>query len=208
MEGRTSEMSERHHTSVRSPRNENRAMSVTANYQSTVRSIVSAATKCFEEKGIAKTSVSDITRQCGMTRELFYYYFENKEALVAAVVDEYANNFARRLTTWVRHWVNEDSLAVLRRRESMHDLTQIARSLVFSDGDTFSPTMRVLREADAFERMVLEATSMVGGKGHDVASQGLAFIVLGLTGLILSDRDLSVTEIELAIVNLAHGQIG
>jgi AcrR family transcriptional regulator len=44
---------------------------------------------------LAEVSIADISRQAGVTRSAFYFYFENKAAAVAALMDEmYENAFA------------------------------------------------------------------------------------------------------------------
>ena len=45
--------------------------------------IVQAARKVCLEKGFSKITVSDIASEVGMTRSLFYHYFEDKEAVSA-----------------------------------------------------------------------------------------------------------------------------
>ena len=47
--------------------------------------IVQAARKVCLEKGFSKITVSDIASEVGMTRSLFYHYFEDKEAVADAV---------------------------------------------------------------------------------------------------------------------------
>ena len=49
--------------------------------------IVQAARKVCLEKGFSKITVSDIASEVGMTRSLFYHYFEDKEAVADAVLD-------------------------------------------------------------------------------------------------------------------------
>ena len=51
--------------------------------------IARAARTCLERKGVAKTSIADITREVDITRELFYYYYPNKDSVVEAVLDSY-----------------------------------------------------------------------------------------------------------------------
>jgi len=43
--------------------------------------IIEAATKLFAHKGFASTSISDIAKEVGMSKGLFYNYFESKEEL-------------------------------------------------------------------------------------------------------------------------------
>ena len=47
--------------------------------------IMLAARSLFERQGVAKTTVKDVAAEAGVTRELVYYYFENKQAVIDAV---------------------------------------------------------------------------------------------------------------------------
>lgn len=49
--------------------------------------ILEAATQCFRQLGIAKTSLSDVARVAGLSRGTVYRYFGDREGLIAAVVD-------------------------------------------------------------------------------------------------------------------------
>jgi TetR/AcrR family transcriptional repressor of nem operon len=53
----------------------------------TRRTIVSAASRLFRERGIAATSVADVMASVGMTVGGFYRHFESKDALVAEAID-------------------------------------------------------------------------------------------------------------------------
>ena len=43
--------------------------------------IVDAARSLYEEKGLSRTTIQDITARVGVTRSLFYHYFPNKDAV-------------------------------------------------------------------------------------------------------------------------------
>jgi AcrR family transcriptional regulator len=53
--------------------------------------VLMAALDLFSEKGYARTTFSDIAKRIGMTRGAVYWHFENKETLLAALID-YANH--------------------------------------------------------------------------------------------------------------------
>ena len=55
--------------------------------------IVEAARQLYEEQGLSRTSVRDITNRVGVTRTLFYHYFPDKEAVTSAVLDNYIEDF-------------------------------------------------------------------------------------------------------------------
>lgn len=61
-------------------------------YEGRQELIAKAARICFARRGVAKTSIADITRETNITRELFYYYFPNKGCVVDAVIDEYVDD--------------------------------------------------------------------------------------------------------------------
>ena len=66
------------------------AQSVRLRKTSGIRSrILATATELFERQTVARTYVADIMREENFTRELFYYYFANKESLVESVMEAY-----------------------------------------------------------------------------------------------------------------------
>src|SRR4051812_27570338 len=52
--------------------------------------IIEAAMHAFAQKGFTRTSNRDVAREAGITTGLIYYYFENKEALLRAVLETYS----------------------------------------------------------------------------------------------------------------------
>lgn len=50
--------------------------------------ILTEATRLFAERGFAGTSLKDIAHATGVTRPALYYYFANKEALLARLVSD------------------------------------------------------------------------------------------------------------------------
>lgn len=62
--------------------------------------IVTVARELFEEQGLSKTSVKDITDRVGVTRSLFYHYFANKDEVISAVLDDLINDYLEALTIW------------------------------------------------------------------------------------------------------------
>ena len=50
--------------------------------------ILTAAAQCFREHGFHGASISQISRVAGMSAGHIYHYFENKEAIIAAIVEQ------------------------------------------------------------------------------------------------------------------------
>ncbi len=73
--------------------------------------IVEAARSLYERKGIGSTSVKDIAAEVGVTRSLFYHYFENKDDVTEAVLDTYVQDFVEL----VRHWNASRELGNVRK---------------------------------------------------------------------------------------------
>ncbi|NOU35576.1 MAG: TetR family transcriptional regulator [Kiritimatiellaceae bacterium] len=55
--------------------------------QATRESVLIAALDLFSEKGYSRTTFADIAKKIGMTRGAVYWHFDNKPALLAAMVD-------------------------------------------------------------------------------------------------------------------------
>ena len=65
--------------------------------------IIDAARTLYEEKGMSRTSIQDITEKVGVARSLFYHYFPNKDAVTSAVLDTYVADFLEAVRYWDAH---------------------------------------------------------------------------------------------------------
>ncbi len=52
--------------------------------------ILDAAMRVFAQKGFSRATNRDVAREAGITTGLIYYYFDNKEALLRAVLDAHS----------------------------------------------------------------------------------------------------------------------
>jgi AcrR family transcriptional regulator len=68
------------------------------------RRIVEAATACIDRFGLAKTSLSDVAAEAGVTRQTVYRYFPSLADILRAVamagVEEFAGRMERHLATF------------------------------------------------------------------------------------------------------------
>jgi len=53
------------------------------------RQILDAAARCFARDGFHRTSMQDIVRESGISAGLVYRYFEGKDDIIAAIVDDW-----------------------------------------------------------------------------------------------------------------------
>lgn len=78
------------------------------------------ALKLFAERGFTNTTIDDITRSLGVSRPSLYFYFENKDALFAEIVNDMNRGFLERFLP-ILDDVEGAPLPVLLRRAA--DLT-------------------------------------------------------------------------------------
>lgn len=64
---------------------------MTQEMKNTLEKILSSAKQEFMEKGFLNASLRNIVKEAGVTTGAFYRYYDSKEALFAALVDEQAN---------------------------------------------------------------------------------------------------------------------
>ena len=59
--------------------------------------IITAAKLCFAESGVALATIDQIAQQAGVSRRTVYRYFDSKEAIILAVVEEQAAPFFEQM---------------------------------------------------------------------------------------------------------------
>jgi len=60
-----------------------------ARAEATRQRIVDAAVSLFSEKGYGETGLADVLQRAGVTKGAFYYHFDSKDELAAAVIDQF-----------------------------------------------------------------------------------------------------------------------
>jgi TetR/AcrR family transcriptional regulator, transcriptional repressor for nem operon len=59
--------------------------------------LLAAAQELFVTKGLAATTLEDITTRAGVSQGLFYHYFRSKDGLVFALQEQFSARFAERI---------------------------------------------------------------------------------------------------------------
>ncbi len=77
--------------------------------------IMLAARVLFERHGVAHVPVKDIAREAQITRELFYYYYPDKQAVINAVVDDFVEDLVESARVWKEQMAFENSRESLRK---------------------------------------------------------------------------------------------
>jgi AcrR family transcriptional regulator len=76
------------------------------------RRIVKAATVCIDRVGLAKTSLSDIATEAGVTRQTVYRYFPSLTDILTAVAVAEAGEFAERMERHLASFGSPEEAAV------------------------------------------------------------------------------------------------
>lgn len=63
--------------------------------EGTRQRILDAATKLFEQRGFAGTSIRELAVLCGMTKAALYYHFPSKEEVLQALVAPFLDDVDR-----------------------------------------------------------------------------------------------------------------
>ena len=61
-----------------------------ARAEATRRRIIDSAVELFAELGYGETGLADVLQRAGVSKGAFYYHFDSKEAIAAAIIDEYS----------------------------------------------------------------------------------------------------------------------
>ncbi|MBU3705988.1 MAG: TetR/AcrR family transcriptional regulator [Mycobacterium sp.] len=67
--------------------------------------IIDSAVELFAELGYGETGLADVLQRAGVSKGAFYYHFESKEAIAAAIIDEYS----RKLITAAGECLDPDA---------------------------------------------------------------------------------------------------
>ena len=156
--------------------------------------IVDAALKVFSRKGYADTRMADIAREADMSYGLVYHYFENKEKLFDAIVEEWWTGFYNELEELRKRPVptEEKLVGIIRYILSVYGskpnqisifVTEVSRGFVYhahtKGRDKFNRLFTLCRE------IILEGQAK-GVLRSDIQAHYLAYVFLGSIDTFLS----------------------
>ncbi len=64
----------------------------------TRRHLLAAARRVLAERGYAKATIDDVSREAGCSKGAYYFHFASKEEVLLAVVDDWIRDRSQRLT--------------------------------------------------------------------------------------------------------------
>jgi AcrR family transcriptional regulator len=146
--------------------------------------LLDRAAELFAERGYAETRVIDIVRAAGVAKGLFYWYFDNKEALFEELAESIRLNLRRSQAA-----VLDDSDAPLRnlRRGTEASVLFMAEhahffSLLEVEGRTFTHVLRRGTEQHVGDTLTLIRAGQADGTVRDEDPKLLALGVVGAVG--------------------------
>lgn len=176
------------------------------------QAIVSAARGICLEKGFSKITVSDIAGRVGMTRSLFYHYFEDKDAVADAVLDDVIDEILERLDQWN---LNREPGNV---SKALDDMIRLLRALI-ADESPFSRRMVADGNAELYIKFIDRAADRIADYIGDTtvrdfeAKHGLPIdhvhetfftLTVGLISLIRSHPDIGDDTLRAVIAQTLH----
>ncbi|MHB1372504.1 MAG: TetR/AcrR family transcriptional regulator [Thauera sp.] len=150
--------------------------------------ILHAAAQCFREHGFHGASIAQISKTAGMSPGHIYHYFENKEAIIAAIVAQDLESLLT-LTTELRAACNVRAALIERAAEGVADqLDPINAALkleIVAEAARNPRVAEIVREADATCRRELAVTirAIRHTAGHDDSPAAVGEMVEVLASL-------------------------
>jgi AcrR family transcriptional regulator len=142
--------------------------------------ILAAAARCARRSGFHGASMSDIAQAASMSVGQIYRYFENKEAIIAAIVDQDVQDMRERFAELESSGTSLADAIIEKADESVawnYDPERAALRLeVFAEAARNPRVAEMLRKSDAEERAfrkdILKRTGPPGASDADLDARG------------------------------------
>lgn len=176
---------------------------------------IGTARKLFEEQGVDNVTITQIARRAGVTRSLFYHYFPDKNAIIEAVMDDYANDFMQQAEVWYQNFDKSNP------RDSMRTIASLFKSyLVGSPGlgkasqRSDNATLRQLFAVHVarslskrFERQIKVLGDLSWTKDLSHPRERYYILLIGLMSLASREPDISDEVIADIVSDVMHFEL-
>jgi AcrR family transcriptional regulator len=151
------------------------------------QTMLDAAAKLFAERGFAGTNLQDIADALGTSRPRLYYYFSNKEMILASLVEE-VTVFSQQQSTRIAATTDTNPGETLRLMTASHAKSLLDHAVAFRVVDRSEADLpaEIRKVHDSAKRATLENfTSVIARGAHighfrPVDPQLSAFAILGM----------------------------
>ncbi len=159
--------------------------------------LLDAAEQAYAERGLSRTTVSDIARAAGVTRGLVYHYFPTTEDLLDGVLERRVEAFAASVRAW------DDQRTVGDIDGALRDVIALFRAQTAPE-DPLRADLRRPENAALYQRFVdravaavvdtlqvttVEAYSARHGLAIENVRATFVMLVHGLVGLVRTQPD-------------------
>lgn len=163
-------------------------MVLQARAEATRRRIIDSAVELFDELGYGETGLADVLGRAGVSKGAFYYHFDSKEAVAAAIIGEYR----RRVKEAVRERIDPSapalermilatftSAAILEADKTV----RIGNQLLQAQGQVSSVAAPIYREwTETFVKGLAAAIESVGKRDGVDAAEAAEAMWAGVLG--------------------------
>lgn len=154
--------------------------------------IIAVARELYEENGLSRTSVQDITSRVGVTRSLFYHYFSDKDAVTSAVLDNMIDDYIEALSYW------NEGRSVGQIDDALYSVIKLLRAVLFEEDSLHKALTSnenaalyldfVNRVAHHTATFIIDTTVQDYAKLHDIRIEHLYetfyVLILGVIGYL------------------------
>jgi len=152
--------------------------------------LLDAAERAYAERGISRTTVSDVARAAGVTRGLVYHYFPKTQDLLDGVLDRRVAAFAESVRAWdARRTVGDIEGA-------LHDVIDLFRAQTRSD-DPLRADLHRIENAALYQRFLDRAVTAV-----------VDTLQITTVEAYSARHGLAIEHVRATFVVLVHGLVG
>ena len=179
-----------------------------SNRQNMEQLIISAARTSFENKGVARTTVTDIAREANITRELFYYYFRSKDEVKQRVLKQYSAEGQQYAKQWIESQSDGsgtfgDFVQLFRSYLFGEDGSGAVHSVLMETGEIYNVLWDTIKESAELMKgtIVFENFEKPSNASAEIA---MAFVLYGTLGF-LEQKETVNDEVIAETVKAAFG---
>lgn len=189
-------------------------------YEDRRRRIVDSARQCFEQTSVDQTGIVDVTREAGIVRELFYYYFPDKESLRLAVAEQYAEEALALASMWCAEWRDCDWKETRQVQDALASIIGHVRNYAFTSTGARKPMSYVLESQyphyDFYHKLhsviwrifsiepALQGLCVVlrGQCSEEAVANVLELILFGIHGFLYEEPTISDEKLAQVVIKL------
>jgi AcrR family transcriptional regulator len=146
--------------------------------------LIDCAAQLFAERGFAETRIKDIVDAAGVAKGLFYWYFENKEALFAEVAADIRLRLRKHQATAIDP--DADPLGQIRQgaQASVHFMAENAHFFSLLEVETGAVTEASRRKGTAQHIRDVRALIVQGQEQGGIVEEEPDLLALGVVGTV------------------------